>query len=91
MNSSGRLNARNPAVHATVAIKSSSAEFCNIRSARCLSPAPSCIAASGAPPMPISCANADTSVIIGNATPSPVSASDPAPAMRPMYIRSTML
>ena len=46
---------------------------------------------SGGPPVPIRKANAMTTVMIGKETPTPVSAEESAPGIRPMYIRSTIL
>ena len=54
-------------------------------------PSPILIEASGAPPYPTSAANAEMTMMIGNASPTPVSATVPFPGIRPMYIRSTTL
>ncbi len=47
-------------------------------------PAPSWMEASGAPPIPANAAKAETSRMMGNVTPTPVSASAPVPGMLPM-------
>ena len=63
----------------------------SIRSAASASPRPMAIEARGAPPELTSAAKADTIIITGAQTPSPVSARLPPSAMWPMYILSTIL
>ena len=47
-------------------------------------PAPICMLASGAAPMPTKAAKAEMIIRIGNVTPRPVSASAPVPGMLPI-------
>ena len=66
-------------------------QFPRIFSAPSLSFFPIKILALGAPPIPIRAAKADTIIIIGKQTPSPVNAAAPSPGMCPIYILSTIL
>ena len=49
------------------------------------------IEALGAPPIDMSAAKADTTIMIGIHTPRPVRASEPPSAIWPIYILSTIL
>ena len=55
------------------------------------SPAPMRTTAREPPPMPTRAERAETNMMTGKHTPSPVRARSPTPSMWPMYIRSTML
>ena len=66
-------------------------EFPRIFSARLLSLCPIAIAANGAPPPLANPANADTIVMTGKVTPTPVSAAAPTPGILPIYILSIIL
>ena len=63
----------------------------SIFSAVFLSPLPIKMLALGAPPMPTRYAKAETIIIIGKHTPTPVRAVAPISAMCPIYILSTIL
>ena len=63
---------------------SATAQLPIITSAPSLSFAPMRIAARGAPPMPIRELNADISMMIGNVTPTPVSAAAPISGIWPI-------
>ena len=73
----GSLKMLNPTVRATAAISSKVRELPRIFSAFSRLPAPSWIEAKGAPPWPAKAAKADTSIIMGKVTPTPVSAMSP--------------
>ena len=55
------------------------------------SPAPMRTTAREPPPWPTRAERAETNMMTGKHTPSPVRARSPTPSMWPMYIRSTML
>lgn len=80
----GSLKALKPTVSTAAVISSRARELPRIRSAWSFFPAPSWMAASGAPPCPAKAAKADTSVMMGKVTPTPVSARSPTSGMWPM-------
>ena len=86
----GSLNIRNPVVNITAMIRSIEKLLLIIFSASSLFFSPIFIAQSGAPPIPIKALNAEISISIGNATPTPAIANSPL-SILPMNILSTML
>jgi len=91
---SGSAKDSNSTVSTSAVITSIVRQFPMMRSDFSLSPAPSAIEARGAPPMAMSDANAEMTMMIGRHTPTPVSASFPtvsAGCIWPMNTRSTRL
>ena len=72
------------AVSSTEMTSCATKQLPKVRSADSLSPLPIKMDARGAPPLPTSAANADTIIMSGRQTPTPVSAAAPMSGMCPM-------
>ena len=82
--SSGRFQMVSTTVRITERASSSAVQLPRIRSASAFSPLPMAMLARGAPPEYTSAAKADTSIISGKHTPTPVSAWVPTVGMWPI-------
>ena len=89
--SRSRLQISKTAVSAAATASSKVKQPAMVRSAFSFWPLPMKMDARGAPPPPASAAKADTIIMSGIHTPTPVSARLPTSGIWPIYIRSTML
>ena len=87
----GSWRTRKRTVAARPSTTRSVAQLPRMALARSSSPAPMRTTAREPPPMPTREEMAETNMMTGKHTPSPVRARSPSPWMCPIYIRSTML